>query len=96
MPSLGEGVLSYFFTLWEYPELAFSTSKSCQSVCHTPQGSTYLLPPQPLTCQGHHHSHWGDGSHHSPCPIPRPLFPPSTILKSSSQSEVLKTQTGSC
>lgn len=95
MPSLGEGCFFTSSPCGEYPGIGFlSTSKSCQSVCHTPQGSTYL-PPQPVKATIT--SHWGDGSHHSPCPIPlSPFASFKSILKSSSQSEVLKTQTGSC
>ena len=99
MPSLGE---ECFFTsshCGEYPGIGFlSTSKSSQSVCHPSRGSSYLLRPQPLTCQATTIiSHWGDRSHHFPCPIPlSPFASFKSILKSSSQSEFLKTQTGSC
>ena len=97
MPSLRE---ECFFTLCgQYPGTGFlSTSKSCQSVCHTSWGSTYLLHPQPLTIKATTIiSHWGDCSHHCPCPIPLSTYASfKSILKSSSQSEFLKTHAGSC
>lgn len=96
MPSLGE---QCFFTLCgQYPGTGFlSTSKSCQCLPHI---MGIHLPSSSSTTnhQGHHH-HFPLGRLQPPLSLSHPPVPYASfksILKSTSQSEFLKTHAGSC